>query len=63
MKGAPYYQPMTIQKQGGKPPTLVQRSNSNGRNKQFKRALRPTQPKWVNKEYKPVFKMPESQTI
>lgn len=63
VKGAPYYQPMSISKPTN---TMNQRSNSNGRTKPYNRQLRQGPPKWMSKEYKPVFKMPEnyqSQTI
>lgn len=44
-----------------KPPNpMNQRSNSNGRNKAYNRQLRPAQPKWLSKEYQPVFKAPGS---
>ena len=46
---------MSLQKQ----PNFQGRSNSNGRTKAYNRQLR-QQPKWLSKEYKPVFKMPGS---
>lgn len=61
VKGAPYYQPMSLNKppQGSKVSLGLQgRSNSNGRTKPIARNLRGVPPKWLNKEYKPVFRMP-----